>query len=359
MSVILRTRKNADGTSSLRLDIYHNGKRSIETLKHLKLAKVSNPSDRQENKELLRQAEAIRLARAVELEGNNYDIESDAGKKTIITVWMKTYIDVYEKKDKRNMEGVYNRFKKFLTNSCRNELTFGELSPLIIEEFMDFLQSKSKGEGASSYYSRFKKMITNAYRKKFLRENVFDFVEKKIKGRAKKRDILILEELKKLASTPIESSEVRRAFLFSCVTGLAWIDIKKLTWNSIKPDSKIMEIIRSKQEDYNNVVTIPLNSTAINLLGKQGNKTQLVFKLPTANGANKTLKAWLKRAEIDKKISWHNARHSYGTNLIYNEVDVYTTSKLLGHQSLKHTQRYVAAAEELLRKGTDKINIDL
>jgi integrase len=269
VSVILRKRKNADGTTSLSLDIYHNGKRTIETLKHLKLAKVSNISDREENKEPLRQAEAIRLARTVELEGNNYNIESEAGKKTIVTVWMKTYIDAYEKKDKRNMEGVYNRFKKFLSNSRRSDLTFGELTPLIIEEFIDFLQSKSKGEGANSYYSRFKKMIKNAYRKKFLRENVFDFVEKKVKGRARKKDVLILEELNTLASTPIESLEVRRAFLFSCVTGLAWTDIKKLTWKSVNLDSKIMEIIRSKQEDYNNVVTIPLNSTAINLLGKQ------------------------------------------------------------------------------------------
>ena len=54
MSVILRKRKNADGTTSLRLDIFHNGQRTIETLKHLKLAKQSNVLDRENNKELLK-----------------------------------------------------------------------------------------------------------------------------------------------------------------------------------------------------------------------------------------------------------------------------------------------------------------
>jgi len=65
MSVTLRKRKNADGTTSLRLDIFHNGQRTIETLKHLKLAKPSNVNDREDNKELLKKAEAVRLARTV------------------------------------------------------------------------------------------------------------------------------------------------------------------------------------------------------------------------------------------------------------------------------------------------------
>src|SRR5664279_1690006 len=91
MSVILRKRKNADGSITLRLDIYRNGQRSIETLKSLKLAKPSNVKDREENKTLLQQAEAIRVARAAELEANNYSLVSDAVKKTLVTVWTVSY----------------------------------------------------------------------------------------------------------------------------------------------------------------------------------------------------------------------------------------------------------------------------
>ena len=113
MSVTLRKRKNADGTTSLRLDIYSNGRRTIETLKHLQLAKPSNVSDREDNKQLMQQAESIRLIRATELEANNYSMVTDSGKKTIVTIWMQSYVNGYTKKDKRNMQGAQKRFSEF------------------------------------------------------------------------------------------------------------------------------------------------------------------------------------------------------------------------------------------------------
>ncbi len=109
MPITLRKRKNANGTISLRLDIYHEGKRTIETLKHLQLSNPTTTSVRERNKELLVQAEAIRLARAIELESSNYDVTSNAGKKIDVVKWMQAYIDAYKKKDKRNMQGALNR----------------------------------------------------------------------------------------------------------------------------------------------------------------------------------------------------------------------------------------------------------
>ena len=110
MSVVLRKRKNADGTISLRLDIYHNGQRSIETLKDLKLSSGSGVLDRENNKKRLQQAKEIELARATQLAANEYNIDSEAGKKTIITIGMKSIVDDYTKKDKRNMNEALNRF---------------------------------------------------------------------------------------------------------------------------------------------------------------------------------------------------------------------------------------------------------
>lgn len=355
MSVVLRKRKNADGTTSLRLDIYRNGQRTIETLKSLQLAKPSNLGDRESNKVLLQQAEAIRVTRAAELEANNYNMVTDTGKKTIITVWMQAFVDTYTKKDKRNMQGALNRFAEYLKEIGKTGLTFGGINALLIEDFIEFLEINSTGEGAASYYNRFKKMIKQAYRKKLMKDNVLDFVERKVRGKAKKKDTLTMDELKALAATPTESNEVRRAFLFSCLTGLRWIDIKALTWHSVNIESKQMSVKQSKTGE---VVVTPLNDAALKLLGNYGEPGKAIFTLPTANGANKTVKAWVKRAKITKEITWHNARHSFGTNLIFNDVDVFTTSKLLGHTSMKHTQRYVKAAEEIKRAATDKINID-
>lgn len=356
MSVFLRKRKNADGTTSLRLDIYRNGQRTIETLKHLKLSKLCNVKDREENKKLLQQADAIRVMRAAELEANNYSMITDAGKKTIITAWMQAYIDDYSKKDKRNMQGVLNRFSGYLKEINKTDLTFGGLNELLIEDFIDYLEQNSTGEGASSYYNRFKKMIKHAYRKKLLKDNVLDLVERKVKGKAKKKDTLTMDEIKTLSGTITESPEVRRAFLFSCVTGLRWCDIKALNWQSIDLQNKLMTVKQTKTGEF---LTNPLNDTAIKLLDQAGKPAQAVFDLPTANGANKTLKAWVKRAKINKVITWHNARHSFGTNLIFHDVAMLTASKLLGHTTTKMTERYVKAAEEMKQTATNKLNFDL
>ena len=356
MSVILRKRKNTDGTTTLRLDIYKNGMRTIETLKELKLAKPSNLADRESNKKLLQQAEAIRVTRAADLEANDYNMVTDTGKKTVVTAWLQNYVDAYTKKDKRNMQGALNRFSDYLIEVKKQSLTFGNINALLIEDFIDYLENKSTGEGAASYYNRFKKMIKQAYRKRLMKDNVLDFVERKVSGKAKKKDILTLDELKILAATPTESSEVKKAFLFSCVTGLRWIDVKALRWQDIDLSNKQMNVTQSKTGE---VVNIPLNDTAIKLLEQPKATTLTVFDLPTANGANKTLKAWVKRAKITKAITWHNARHSFGTNLIFNDVGLLTASKLLGHTTTKHTQRYVDIANEMKEKATSKINIEL
>ena len=71
MSIRLRKRKNSNGTTSLRLDIYNAGERTIETLKFLQLEKDSSPAARENNKERLRQAEAIKVSGASELSAND------------------------------------------------------------------------------------------------------------------------------------------------------------------------------------------------------------------------------------------------------------------------------------------------
>jgi integrase/recombinase XerD len=355
MSVTLRKRKNSDDSVSLLLDIYHNGTRKYEFLKDLKLTKAANPADRQANKDRIDLANRIAVKRAQELAASDYSMITDAGKKTSIVEWMQSFVDAYKKQDKRNMQGALNRFKDFLIEDKKQGLTFGKLSELIISDFQDYLRQRSIGEGASSYFNRFKKMVKQAYRQKLLQHNPATEV-KTVQGNSKRKDTLTLEEIRQLSTTSTESSEVKRAFLFSCVTGLRWIDITTLKWSEINSKNKYMTLQQSKTEKQ---VTINLNDTALKLLGKSQKPNVFVFDLPTANGANKSLKAWVKRAGIEKKITWHNARHSFGTNLIYHGADVTTASSLLGHSTLKHTQRYVKAASDLKERATDKLNIEL
>lgn len=357
MSVTVRKRKNLDGTTTLRLDIYHNGQRYFETLKNLKLDKPTNPIAREMNKDLLRQAEAIRTARAAELDAGNYGLVSDKGKRTLVTAWLNDYVTHYSKKDKRVMSAAITEFNQFLKDQRKGNITFSALTSNIMETFVDFLNDKHEGEGASTYYRRLKKAIRQAYKNRLMRENILDFVEKKPNAAAEKKDTLTTDEIKTLLDHPVQSAEVRKAVIFSLCTGLAWIDVKGLKWRQINFKDKKLK--QSKRSKTGVPIITPLNDTAIKILGEAGSPDETVFDLPTANGANKTLKAWVKRAGIDKKITWHNLRHSAGTNLAFAGTDILTIAKILAHKSIRHTQRYIDASAEMKITATDKLNIEL
>ena len=353
MGVTLRKRKNSNGSTSLYLDIIHNKQRIREFLPQLSLVKPGNHLDRDQNKERERLAKEIALQRALELQATENGIITDAGKKTVVLDWLQGYVNNYKKKDLRNMQGAVNRFRDFLQEEKFFNLTFKALNEQNVIDFRDYLNSRSKGEGGTSYFTRFKKMIKSAKRERLVTINPAEDV-RATGPSARKKDVLTMDEIRLLKVTPTENNQIRNAFIFSCMTGLRWCDITTMKWNQIKYLEKQLDI---RQNKTGKDLSIPLNTAALALMGEPGKADQYVFTLPSANGANKTLKAWVKRAGISKSITWHNARHSFGTNLIFNEVDVYTTSKLLGHTSLKHTQRYVDTAQELKIKAVNKICI--
>jgi len=350
MSVTLRTRINSNGSTSLRLDINFNGKRWIETLQNIKIiTHPSTPEQRQKNKDNMALAEKIAFQRGQELDAGQHDIDLNQGKKILVVDWMQSYVNKYKKKDLRNMQGVLNRFKSFLDEQKIKALSFAQLKEHHIIDFQDYLLAHSIGEGSSSYFARFKRLLKRARQEGIIKYNPAQDV--RTKGiKARKKDVLSTDEIITLSSTPIESVEIRRAALFCTMCGLRWIDVKQLEWKNIRGNS--MSIRQTKtQEDLD----IPLNNSALKLLGKRGEGK--VFNLPSANGANKTLGRWVKRAKIDKKITWHNLRHSYGTALISLGTDVLTTSKLLGHKSLRHTQRYIDSSKELKEAAINKLDI--
>lgn len=349
MGVKLRKRKNSDGTTTLLLDIYHNGERKYEFLKHLKLDKPASPEIRKENRERLLMAEEYLGNKIKQLAATDYNLTVQNEIKALD--WMNKFKDGYQKKDKRNIEGAIGRFEAYLKAQSNLGLPLRKLSETVVMGYKDYLVAKCKGEGAHSYFARFKKMIKQAVREGILQKNPCEDVKAPI-GKAAIKHVLTFEEIQILANTHTEAEQVKLAFLFCCVTGLRWIDIVALRWSNI--DLRNSEL-RMRQVKTGEDLCIKLNGTAISILGKLEEGERVIFDLPTADGANKSLKAWVERAEIKKKITWHCARHSFGTNLLFHGSDVFTASKLLGHSSVKHTQRYVRAADEMKQEAVNKL----
>jgi integrase/recombinase XerD len=351
MSVTLRQKPNADKSISLYLDVYHNKKRHKEYLKECKLYKATTPVDRQKNRETLEMAKNIALKRAQELASQGYDVVASFKHDTDFIGYFESYISKYTKKDKRNMEGACNKFKDFMQGQKIASLTMKQLTENIVCKYAEYLKDVCEGEGAASYFARFKKMLKQAMREKVIISNPAEDVSIK-KETSIIKHVLTIEEISILAAKPISNMQVRNAFLFCCFTGLSWVDVKELKWKHIDMRNLLLTKVRAKT-GTETVVT--LNETAVSLLPEAGERNELVFALPSHTGALKTLTNWLKAAKIDKHITWHCARHSFATNLVYYKADVTIVAKLLGHSTLKYTQRYAHVAEEMKRNAVNNL----
>ena len=353
MSVTLRKRENKDFTTSLYLDIYHNGKRYKEFLKECKQVKVVSPADRSDNKNKLNLAKEIRAKKEIELGANDENIIPKHRRDVDFNAYFKNYIDTYNKKDKRNIVSAYNRFVEFQKTENLNITNFKQLTENIIQNFADYLLQTSKGEGVASCFKRFKRVLKKATKEKIMLGNPAADVTIKNEGSLTK-DILTIEEIQKLADVPVTNNEVKRAFLFCCFTGLRWVDVKAMQGKHIDFENKLLSMVQAKTEIK---VSVTLNKTALSLLPANKTNNEFVFTLPSHNGALKTLRNWLKKAGINKHITWHCARHSFATNLLVYDNDVLIVSKLLGHKTLKYTQRYTHIANDLKMKATDKLPV--
>lgn len=341
MSTIIRKRSNKDGTTSIILETYIEGERKYKFLKECKLVKPLSPKDRLDNKEKLKLAEAIKSTVQLQIQSEEYDLVSKSKSKVDFLDYFNSFIKEYSKKDKRVMVACYNKFREFLKEEGVKALPANKINETLVIDFKDYLESKLNGESPVNYFKKFKIVLKKATRDKILKVNPSTDVVIN-RNESIKKDILNFNEIQQLADTECGNEEVKRAFLFSCFTGLRFCDIIKLTTKHINNDVLII-----KQQKTQKTVTINLNENAKELLRKNENNKAFIFDLPSHTACLKNLRVWTKKAMINKKVTWHVARHSFGTNLVFYGSDLNSASALLGHSSFAYTQRYVRIVESL------------
>ncbi|MBC5773132.1 site-specific integrase [Pontibacter sp. KCTC 32443] len=366
--VKLRARKMPKGGESLYLDYNENGKRKYD---FLGLHLTENPKtskERQQNKDNQLLAERIRSERELQLSKNTLIVKASVQRKADFLLYLKEYTEAYPKKDKRVIKAMASQFKKFVGEPPI--FPFSEITVRLCSRFRMHLELNCKGSTPYNYFKKFRKVIKQAVKDGIIGYNPAEDVENRYTEGIEK-DVLTTDEIQKMADKECFLPEVKRAFLFSCVTGLRFCDVKELEWKSIADN-----VMRLKQQKTSKDVVINLNSSALKLLGKRpkpkvkatGKKKdkvaavpevqderQLVFTLPTSNTCNKHLQSWAKKAGIEKKVTWHCARHSFGTNLFITGADIRSVSGLLGHSSLVETQKYVRLVESLKEKAVDNL----
>ena len=336
--------------------------RKKETLKLYVYADPINTEERQYNKKVLMLAKKIRFEREQELLENRegYRLQSDF--KINFFDYFQHYVDEWRtEKSPRPLRLALKLFREFISGSVRycqfeGNLEPNQISPEMIRDFTKFLQDNCIGTGAATHYKRFRKVINYAVDNGVIKKNPCEKITVR-EGQQKMKDFLSADEVRTLARTHYlgENPVIRRAFLFSCLTGLRWCDVCALTYSNIDYANNVFRFVQMKTDKE---MAMPLNDTLLGLIEEphtaQPNKEK-VFPLPSFTMCLKALRHWTTKARIHKHITWHCARHSFATQLISNGVHELTAARLLGHSSLKYIGVYARMLDEDKRKALNTL----
>lgn len=363
IKVFLREKKLKHGKISLYLDFYppitHPETNKQTRREHLRLhifEKPKNEIERDHNKQTKMLGENIRAQRQLEFQAGSYGFVTVRNKQ-------KSFLNYFEKMTEgkkklsqssyENWNSVYKYLEKFTGGECK----FADLTPQFCEKFKEYLLENGKlsRNTASNYFDKFKVAVRGAFDDKMISANPAYRI-KSIRLQDTQREFLTLEELQNLAKTPFEYEDLRRAALFSALTGLRYSDVEKLVWSEIQHSEEQGYYIRFKQKKTKGAETLPISDEAFSLLGENGKDTAKVFpKLEYWQCA--FLPGWTKSAGISRKITFHSFRHTFATLQITLGTDIYTVSKLLGHKNLQTTQIYAKIIDEKKREAVNRIKL--
>ena len=351
------------GKRGLYLDFYppiiHPETQKQTRREHLRLYVFEKPkaeTEKEHNKETRILAENIRAQRQLEFQAGVYGFISAQNKKKDFLAFFKKLAESKLQGSKGNYANwlsVLKYLKEFTHEICR----FSDVSERFCLDFKDFLLSRKtiSKNTAASYFDKFKAAVRSAFDDKLLSENPAKRI-KSIKPTETQREFLTLDELQKLAVTPFQYEDLRRASLFSALTGLRYSDIEKLIWSEVYYDAGQGFYIRFTQMKTKAVETLPINKEAFNLLGKRGQPGDRVFaRLQYSHCIH--LPIWIAQSGINKKITFHNFRHTYATLQLTLGSDLYTVSKMLGHRDVKTTQIYAKIIDAKKREAADRITL--
>jgi integrase len=327
----------------------------------------------EKDQEIMLYADGIRKLR--QREYDNADLYSDTEsaqaeqKERLQQNFMEYFKKVTIKRHANSSQSIlinWQRTGDFLKQFAGNTLLFSQIDNRMAEEFKRYLLSAPCGGNrsgtisqntAATYFSIFKAALKQAFVDGYLTVDL----SSKIKGipeQESRREYLTVDELNTLAATPCERDVLKRAALFSALTGLRHCDIQKLRWKEISMEGNQARL-HFTQQKTKGVEYTPISEQALQLCGEYDAPEQLVFEdLPDPSWISRPLKLWVNAAGITKKISFHCFRHSYATIQLSSGTDIYTVSKMLGHTNVKTTQIYAKVVDEKKNKAAQAIQLE-
>ena len=244
-----------------------------------------------------------------------------------------------------------------------SDIELDKIDYALICDYEFYLRSvrKCANNSAIKYIKNFKKIVKQCMANGWIQNDPFANYKSKVKE--VERVFLSEAELNKIADKKFVGERlgiVRDLFLFSCFTGLAYIDLKNLTKEHISKGIDGEQWIFTHRQKTESASKIPLLPTPQHIINKYKNHPHCEIQnklLPVPS--NQKMNAYLKEIAdvcgINKELTFHIARHTFATTVtLTNGVPIESVSKMLGHKSLKTTQHY---AKVLDKKVSEDMNI--
>jgi integrase len=379
----LREKKISKGRKSLYLDFYppitnqETGKPTRREFLGLYIyEKPKTPFDKTHNIETIKLANSIRQKRQNIL--NKPEIYNDIEREQLRAKEMgeQCFVEYFKKlanKRKASNHDNWVSALKYLEPFTNGKLIFADLSEKKFEDFKEYLLTTKSNKSdkatlsqnsAVSYFNKVKAALKQAYKDGILQTDLNAKI-KPIKAADTRREFLTLDELNQLVKTPCNNPMLKRAALFSALTGMAHKEIMNMKWKDISTNDKNEYLVLSKRQKTQKDNYLPIAAQAYSLTDGAANPKDMaqgenVFEGFTYSAYhNKHLYQWIGAAGITKDITFHCFRHTYATLQLFNGTDIYTVSKMLGHKDLKTTQIYAKIVDEAKRDTTNKIQLDM
>jgi integrase len=360
-----------NGSKSIYLDCYRNGKRVREFLKAY-IIPERTAADKEANAETMRLANAVKAQRIVELQNSAHGFSATAGRSRMNLIeYVQKYADKKKEKAGGNERGTYMTYMALIYHLRQyggEKTTFKQTDKKYCIGFLDYLKSAKStlhdrllsGTTQRLYMGMLETVLNAAIADEVTDVNPFKQIKPEDKPKRVKIEIsyLTIDEVAILEKTPFVSYPViRSAFLFSCYTGLRFSDVDGLTWGRLRKSNEGNMQINYVQKKTKKQEYLPIPQKAVGYLPERGEAkdTDKVFKLPTGGYVNLHLKLWAELAGINRRITFHTARHTYATALLSLGAKIETISKNLGHSDIKTTQAHYAAIEDKLQR--DAVNL--
>lgn len=362
--------QRSTGKTSLVLEYYYGytrddegrikHRRKFETLEYYLYTDPKNKSERDHNKVNLEMAEKVKAKRLLAEQNEQYGFAVKYKIRTNLVEYIKGQIE--QRKESPGNCGNWDSALKHLVAYAGTNTTFEMVDKKFVEGFKTYLakQAKTKSNTAlstnsqSSYFLKLKAALNQAVEDGIIPHSPAMSV-KPAHVEDVHREYLTFDELQRLAKTECPYPVLKDAFLFSCLTGMRWSDINKLTWAEVQEFDGGTRIV-FRQKKTKGLEYLDITDQAVRYMGQRGKPDERVFTgLKYSAWHNLALREWCLKAGITKHITFHCGRHTFAVLQLSLGTEIYTVSKLLGHRELKTTQVYAQIMDAKKREAVNRI----